>query len=131
MAALGTPSTLERHHAAVAASLLALPRCAGVLSGLADEATQQRVLSLIPALIAATDIEQNGAHVAAFRAAWGVESEGGDDVAKRDALATMLLKAADVSNAAKPWRLARRWAGLLKAEHLLLGASRLLTWQMH
>ncbi len=126
-AAYGAASTLERHHAAVALRLLAAPAAAGVLAGLSSP-SRARVLDLVPALIAATDVERHAAYMDAFAASVSVGTPGpeaaADDVARRDALACMLLKAADVSNIAKPWPLALRWAGLLKAEHLLLGARR-------
>ena len=130
MAQYGPASTLERHHAAVAAALLRSPAARGVLGGL-GAAQAERVTSLVATLIAATDIERHGAHMAAFAAHWGDDvaepaaAEDGSvaDAAAREAFLTLLLKAADVSNAAKPWPLAARWAGLLKAEHLLLGAA--------
>ena len=126
VAQYGIKSTLEQHHAAVAKALLHTPAACGVLGGLAPEQTE-RVLALIPHLIGATDIEHHGVHMEAFAAHWGdgaptrPEDEVCGDAAARDALLALLLKAADVSNAAKPWPLAARWAGLLKAEHLLLG----------
>ena len=111
----------------MAKALLHTPKARGVLGGLAPQQTE-RVLALLSHLIGATDIEHHGVHMAAFAAYWGEDaptySEEGrvrDNVAARDALLALLLKAADVSNAAKPWPLAARWAGLLKAEHLLLG----------
>ena len=130
VAQYGPASTLERHHAAVASALLRSPAARGVLGGLST-AQADRVTSLVATLIAATDIERHGAHMAAFAAHWGDDvaepaaAEEGSiaDEAAREALLTLLLKAADVSNAAKPWPLAARWAGLLKAEHLLLGAA--------
>jgi hypothetical protein len=127
VASLGPASTLERHHAATAASLLSAPSASGVLSGLAP-AARARVLALLPSLIAATDIERNAAYVAAYVASrGGVENENGesDDVAdaRREAFMAVLLKVADISNTAKAWPLARRWAELLKAEHLLLGTT--------
>jgi hypothetical protein len=133
VASHGAASTLERHHAAVALALLAAPGCAGVLSGL-PAAAHARVLSLLPALIAATDIERNAAYVEAFTASQATQASAAADkdasdaasVARRDALLAMLLKVADVSNAAKAWPLALRWAQLLKAEHHLLGALALL-----
>ena len=128
VALYGSSSTLERHHATVATTLLRAQR--QLLGGL-SAAQAERVETLIPLLIGATDIERHGVHMAAFAAHWGdgaaeaaVAADGTlADVAARDALLAVLLKAADVSNAAKPWPLAVRWAGLLKAEHLLLGAS--------
>ena len=127
IAQYGSKSTLEQHHAAVATALLQTPKARGVLGGLAPQQTE-RVLALLSYLIGATDIEHHGVHMAAFAAYWGEDaptySEEGrvrDNAAARDALLALLLKAADVSNAAKPWPLAARWAGLLKAEHLLLG----------
>jgi hypothetical protein len=109
----------------VAAALLSAPSACGVLSGL-GASSRARVLALIPALIAATDIERNAAYVAAFeasrRSGGGGESES-EEAGRREALMAMVLKVADVSNTAKAWPLARRWAELLKAEHLLLGAS--------
>ena len=132
MASLGASSTLERHHAAVTVSLLSSAACEGVLRGLAPRA-RARVLHLLPRLIAATDIERHGAHIDAFAAtaqpppevAARDDSDADADedaalLAAREAYAVLLLKAADLSNAAKPWPAARRWAGLLKAEHLLL-----------
>jgi hypothetical protein len=132
VASLGPASTLERHHAATAASLLSAPAASGVLSGLSP-AARARVLTLLPALIAATDIERNGAYIAAYVASRGGvenmnENENGEDAdvadARREALMAVLLKVADISNTAKAWPLARRWAELLKAEHLLLGTCR-------
>ena len=118
-------------------ALLRSPAARGVLGGLAP-AQAERVVALVPLLIAATDIERHGMHMAAFAAHWAdgaaevATAEDGTfaDTSARDALLAMLLKSADVSNAAKPWPLAARWAGLLKAEHLLLGASFVLfRWQ--
>ena len=126
VARYGSKSTLEQHHAAVAKALLHAPAARGVLAGLAPEQSE-RVLALISHLIGATDIEHHGVYLAAFAAHWGdgAPKQPADavssDAAARDALLALLLKAADVSNAAKPWPLAARWAGLLKAEHLLLG----------
>ena len=127
VAQYGTSSTLERHHTALAVALLRAQRA--LLGGL-SAAQAARVEALLPSLIAATDIERHGAHMAAFAAHWGDGAEAAvaadgtfADAAAREALLVLLLKAADVSNAAKPWPLAARWAGLLKAEHLLLGAS--------
>ena len=126
VAQYGSKSTLEQHHAAVTKALLHTPAARGVLGGLAPEQTE-RVLALITHLIGATDIEHHGVHMTAFAAHFG---DGASELsmngvcheaAARDALLALLLKAADVSNAAKPWPLAVRWAGLLKAEHLLLG----------
>jgi len=130
VALYGSTSTLERHHTAVATALLRAPAARGVLGGLAP-AQAERVLALIPRLIGATDIERHGIYMAAFAAHWGDDmaevsvAEDGTiaDAAAREALLTLMVKAADVSNVAKPWTLAAKWAGLLKAEHLLLGAS--------
>ena len=112
----------------MANSLLNMPAARGVLSGLSPEQTE-RVLGLLSHLISATDIEHHGVHMAAFSTHWvdddapkPPKADVCDDAAARAALLALLLKAADVSNAAKPWPLAARWAGLLKAEHLLLGA---------
>ena len=129
MASLGAASTLERHHAAVTVALLSSAAFEGVLRGLAPCA-RARVLHLLPRLIAATDIERHGAHIDVFAATPQpppeVAARDDNDVdedallAAREAYAVLLLKAADLSNAAKPWPAARRWAGLLKAEHMLL-----------
>ncbi len=122
----GAGSPLERHHSDCAVQLIA---DAGVLAGLSD-AQRERVTELVGALILATDVERNAAHCDALRDA--VSACGGSsdaDIAKwaaapdaRRALLCSLLKVADVSNVCKPWRLAARWAGLLKVEHLLLAA---------
>ena len=114
----------------MAAALLRAPSAHGLLSGLAAEQAE-RVVMLVQLLIGATDIERHGVHMAAFAAHWGdgaaepAAAEDGTlkDASARESLLALLLKSADVSNAAKPWPLAARWAGLLKAEHLLLGAS--------
>lgn len=133
---------LEQHHAAVATALLTAPRPdapAGILGSL-PPATRARVLHRVTALIAATDLEQHNVHMSDLesllrRLRSDVASGAAPDAhaaltaacassesSARATLCAAVLKTADLSNAAKPWRIAARWAGLLKAEHLLLGA---------
>lgn len=113
LAAGGGASPLERHHAACALRLLSQCR---VLDGCAPS-VGERVRSLLPALVLATDLGANDAHAAAYRA-WLAQPAGADATP----LLAMILKVADISNAAKRWSTARAWAGLLAAEHALLVA---------
>jgi hypothetical protein len=118
----GTLSVLEKHHASAAASLLHSPAGQAVLAPCAP-AVRDRILDLVPRLILATDIEQNASYCAAFAGAVAADDPTfawADDLAKREAFLSMVLKVADISNVAKPWPLALRWAELLKVEHLLL-----------
>ena len=118
----GTISVLEKHHASVAATLLHSPAGIALLAP-CPAAVRDRVLDLVPRLILATDIELNASYCAAFADAVAAEDPSCgwvDDLAKREAFLSMVLKVADISNVAKPWPLALRWAELLKVEHLLL-----------
>ena len=118
----GTVSVLEKHHASMAVTLLESQAGQAVLAP-CSPAVRARILDLVQRLILATDIEQNASYCAAFGDAVAADDPTcawADDVTKREAFLSMVLKVADISNVAKPWPLALRWAELLKVEHLLL-----------
>jgi len=124
LSAHGAESCLERFHSARATELLERHR--GVLGGL-GEAEAAECAALVQRLILATDVEANARYVSALAAQLPAgEEEAGlaarlaASPAAREALLCMVIKVADVSNVAKSWPLALRWAQLLKAEFLLL-----------
>ena len=114
----GAAGLLERHHCALACSLMAR---AGLLAGL-SEAAAAEVTDMVRSAILSTDLGLHAEYVAAIArpAGHGPEDGGGGcgpaaaggsrGGAQRVCPIRLLLKCADVSNAFKPWDVARAWA---------------------
>lgn len=103
-------SVLENHHASVGLKLL---NSEGVVALLPPEQRRALRAKMID-LILATDLSRHGAIVTE----WNATQAAGEGVGPegRKALLKMIIKAADVSNASRPWEVAHRWSHMVSDE---------------
>jgi hypothetical protein len=114
-------SVLENYHGYMASKLLAKPKNA-ILANL-DAEQRKAVRAVLTTAILGTDVSDHFEFLARFRDVMatrpnGLERDSADD---RLLAVQMLLKAADVSNVAKPWRVARKWGDVLIEEFFAQG----------
>jgi hypothetical protein len=114
-------SVLENYHGYMASKLLAKPKNA-ILANL-DAEQRKAVRAVLTTAILGTDVSDHFEFLARFRDVMatrpnGLERDSADD---RLLAVQMLLKAADISNVAKPWRVARKWGDVLIEEFFAQG----------
>lgn len=114
-------SVLENYHGFMASKLLAKPKNA-ILVNL-DAEQRKSVRAVLTTAILGTDVSDHFEFLARFRDVMatrpnGLERDSADD---RLLAVQMLLKAADISNVAKPWRVARKWGDVLIEEFFAQG----------
>lgn len=118
-------SVCEYHHAAITSQMLAQPETA-IFANL-EQSTQRQIRKTMISLILSTDnaqhfnLKRELEAINARRDQKSLAPQAPDP--ERDRLSVMkcVLHAADISNPAKPWALARKWSDLILEEFFLQG----------
>ncbi len=114
-------SVLENYHGYVASVLLKKPKN-DFLASLDDE-QRRAVRAVMTTAILGTDVSDHFEFLSRFRDVMSSRPNGLDRGTADDRLLAvqMLLKAADISNVCKPWRVARKWGDVLMDEFFAQG----------
>jgi hypothetical protein len=114
-------SVLENYHGYVASMLLKKDGN-NFLANLNDE-QRRAVRAVMTTAILGTDVSDHFEFLSRFRDVMASRPHGLDRGTADDRLLVvqMVLKAADISNVCKPWRIARKWGDVLMDEFFLQG----------